>query len=69
MIKAITENAERIVEVGGNPLLTARQVLDVLTHGKLLSPFVIAEIRSANGVGDVLGFKHLDLPFVPRGTK
>jgi hypothetical protein len=69
MIKSITENAERIVEVGGYPLLTARQVLDALKSEKLLSPLALAEIKSANGVGDTLGIKHLNLPVVRRSTK
>lgn len=69
MIKAIKENAQLIAETGGHPLLTARQVLDALKNQKLLPPLAIAEMRSANGIGDVLGFKHLDLPFMLRGTK
>lgn len=69
MIKAIAENADRITEVGKGPLLTARQILDILKREKLLPPLVLAEIKSANGVGDALGFKHLDLPFILRGTK
>lgn len=69
MIKAITENAERIAEIGGSPLLTARQVLDALKSEKLLSPLALAEIKSANGVGDTLGIKHMDLPVVRRSIK
>lgn len=69
MIKAIAENADRIAKVGGKPLLTAREVLEILKSEKLLPPFAVAEIKSANGVGDALGYKHLDLPFRIRGTK
>lgn len=69
LMKAITNNVKLIEQIGESPFLTARQVLDVLKSQKLLSPMATAKIKSANGVGDALGRKHLDLPFIIEGGK
>jgi hypothetical protein len=66
---AIVNNVAELVASAGSPLLTAREVLDVMKAKKLMSSLVLANLRGANGVGDVLGHKYLDLPFILRGTK
>ena len=63
MIDALSNNWEMIVNKSGSVLLTARQVLDVIQNEGLLD-HAGEKLKGANSVGDLLGAKHYDLPFL-----
>lgn len=69
LIESLVKNWAAVAKDAGTVLLTARQVLDVLQKLELLPSLSGKQLVGANAVGDVLGSKHYNLPFVIAGTK
>jgi len=67
--EALKEHHEAVVKESGDMLLTANQVLEALKAENRLPAFIASRLKAANSTGDILGTKHLNLPFWMAGTK